>query len=236
MTLKKNIITSHKELAQVIQSKSILLLNSLGKDAALCLEWLAYFAKPKKIVSLHFKLANAFPTDELYKNYFMRRYPMVEFIEAPALVDISDISQGQFQTPITINYACNNLEFEEFSIAKSAEEYRRKLNIDLICEGISCYEGMGRAMYLRRVGLLDEKKHKIYPIGLMKQKQVIELIKLTKVKLNPSYKFAESSFDTPSYFKMRMGFLAKPEFKEIVYKNYPLLALDEYRYIKLFGM
>lgn len=223
-------ISSHKDLAKAIQGKKILHLNSMGKDAVLCLEWLQNYAKVET-VSLFFELKAAkHPDDDRYWEYLKRRYPRVKFVKTIDVAEMSEVLGGMFQSPTFINYVINNQEFYEFSMGKVAEEYRLKFGCDYICRGVSCYEGMGRALYLRRQGLLDEKRKLIHPIGLMKQAQVIGALKGSGVKLHPSYRTADSSYDSASYFKMRAGFVAKPEFKKTVYAGYPLLALDEYRY------
>lgn len=227
---KKEIVTTHKRLAEIVQGKSVLHLNSLGKDAIVCLDWLNNYAKLSKIISVYFELESGYPTDKKYLNYLKKQYPKTQFISLPNPVELNEILLPMFQTPLFINYVINNCEFEEFSFIKIAEETRQKYGLDYLCSGMSCYEGMGRAMYFRRAGLLCEKKKTIYPIGLMKQKQIFKILKNIKTKLNPSYKFSTDSFDTPTYFKMRSAFIAKPNFKKQVYKKFPLLALDEYRY------
>lgn len=228
-------ITTHKDLANAIAGKRILHLNSLGKDAALTLDWLNNYAKCSQIVSVFFKFEAGYPTDQKYWNYLKKKYPNTHFVEVIGVTEINEKMAGMFQTPLFINYVLNNQEYEEFDFKKCCEELRVKYNCDYICSGISKYEGMGRALYLRKVGLLDEKHKMIFPIGLMNQAQVIGLIKKLGLRINPSYRYASESHDSASYFKMRNAFICEPEFKKTVYKHYPMLALDEYRFEVLFN-
>jgi hypothetical protein len=229
-----SIITSHADLAAQIAGKKILHLNSLGKDAILTLEWLVKFAHCAEIVSVHYASDTPFPTDEGYWKYLKRRYPTVRFIKAAPVWQINDRMDGYFQSPLWINYVMANQDFWNFNVKQAHEDLRLQLGMDYICSGLSCYEGMGRAMYLRRVGLLHSEMHTIYPIGLMKLAQVTDLIKKLKLPLNPSYKLSPESYDTASYWRMRNGFIARPEFRETVYKLFPLVALDEFRCEVLF--
>ena len=228
-------ITSHKELAVAIKGKKILHLNSLGKDAVITLEWLNNFAQPAEIVSCYYKLEAGYVDDAKYWSYLKKRYPKTKFVTELSPMEMNEKMLGMLQSPVFINHITNNQEFTEFNSEKIRYETLKKYGCDFICSGISCYEGMGRALYIRKVGLMDEKRKMIFPIGLMKQKQVTDLIKATGIKLNPSYKFAPESFDSASYFKMRTALIAKPEYRKIMMKHYPMLALDEYRFEVLFN-
>jgi len=232
--LQLPIITKHSELAKAIQGKRILHLNSLGKDATLTLDWLNNYAKVD-VVSVFFELRCAYPTDKKYWEYLKRQYPRTKFVKVPNLIELSEISQQKFQSPLFINYVINNQEYDEFHFKKACEELRVQYKCDYICLGTSKYEGMGRAIFLKRVGLLHEERRTIYPIGLMNQKQVYSLLKQMKTKLNPSYKLTSESHDTATYFKMRNAFIAFPEFQRTVFEHFPLLLLDKYRYEVLFG-
>src|SRR5574343_493005 len=220
-------ILSHTALADKIAGKKILHLNSLGKDAVLCLDWLNNYARCGEIVSLLLQYDACYPTDEKYIAYLKRRYPKTKFVVHRSVTEINDRMARMLQSPLYVNYVVNNAEFESFNEKKVIEEYRVDYGMDLICSGISCYEGMGRAIYLRRTGLLDQSRKTIYPIGLMKQSQVKALLKASGEKLNPSYKASSESHDSATYFKMRYSFITNTKHKEIMYKHYPLLALDE---------
>lgn len=208
-------------------------MNSMGKDAVLTLDWLANFAKVE-VVSVFLELKAAYPTDKIYWEYLKKRYPRVRFEKVIDVQEMSEVLTPRFQSPLYCNYVLNNCEYTEFDFKKYCEELRVKFGCDYISLGTSKYEGMGRALFLRRVGLLYEKTKTIYPIGLMNQRQVFDLLKGMTTKLNPSYKYCSESHDTATWFKMRNAFVVHPEFKRTVYKLYPLLALDEYRYTRLF--
>jgi len=225
-----SIITSYQELAQVIKGKKILHLNSLGKDALVTLHWLNIATTCERIVSVYFAHQAGYPTDKKYLAYLKKRYPKTEFMEVVSIPEINEKMSGMLQSPLVLNHSIYGQEYEEFSFKKACEELRVKYGLDYICSGIACYEGMGRAIYLRKVGLLDESRKMIFPIGLMKQKQIQGMLKKIGTKLNPSYKFASESFDSASYFKMRYALQANPEYKKIVYDHYPMMALDEYRF------
>lgn len=225
-----SIIIHQKDLAQAIEGKKILHLNSLGKDAVLTLHWLNVATKAEKIVSVYFAHQAGYPTDKKYLEYLKKRYPKTEFIEVVSIPEINEKMSGMLQSPLVLNHSIYSQEYDEFSFKKACEELRIKYGLDFICSGISCYEGMGRALYLRRVGLMDTDRKMIFPIGLMKQKQVLEMLKRIGTKLNPSYKFASESFDSASYFKMRYALQANPKYKEIIFEHYPMMALDQYRF------
>lgn len=225
------IIKTHKELATKIHGKTILHLNSLGKDSVLCLEWLTNFAKPKKIYSLNYKFLAPHPDDEKYLNYLKKRYPSVEFIQETNPFDINRTLIGYYQSPIeTINF-WNKQEYDTFDHQKLTEAIRIEVLADYSCYGLSRYESFARANKIRKKGLLNGTQ--IYPLGMMSKQQVIDLIKKTGVKLHPIYKINESTLDKPSYYKMRAAFLINKEYKQKVYNTFPLLALDEYRWTKL---
>jgi hypothetical protein len=226
----KDLILSHKDLANHIAGRSILHLNSLGKDAVICLEWLNNYAHCSKIISVYFRMVANHPDDDRYLAYLRKRYPRTQFVERLSVVEMNEVLSLRYQSPLKINYVINPQEFEEFNTKAAYQAVRKEYDCDYLCSGLSCYEGMGRAMYMRRVGLCDEKIHTIFPMGLMKYRQVLDLIKKTGVKLHPSYKFHSESHDTATYFKMRNSFTVSPEHKRRVYKLYPILALDRYRW------
>lgn len=227
-------ITHHRDLATAIAGKKILHLNSLGKDAALCLEWLNKYAVCSEIISVWFAPQAKHPDDLRYWKYQQRKYPKTRFLMVPNLIEMNDKMEGRFQSPLFINYVVNNQDYLEFDFKKACEELRVTQGMDYICSGLAKYEGMGRALYLRRVGLLDAKNKKIFPMGLMDQKQVFSLIKATGIKLHPSYKITPESHDTASYFKMRNAFVTDRRFEREIFRHYPLMALDRYRYEVLF--
>lgn len=222
-------IKTHHELAKLIVGKKILHLNSLGKDSILCLEWLCSFAKPSKITSVFFEFLACHPADKTYLAYLKKRYPKVEFISLPNSIELSLITDGVYQSPIEVMSIFNKFEHSDFDRSKQVEELKK--NFDYVCDGSSKYESFARRTKFHQKGL--EFKGTIYPLGMMSKAQVIGLIKQTGIKLHPAYKFAKSSYDHPSYWKMRSGMIANSKFKENLLRIYPLLALDIYRYERL---
>lgn len=226
------IIKNHKNLASHIEGKKILHLNSFGKDSAVCLEWLTNFAKPSKVVALNFKyLANHFG-DSDYLEYQKKKYPEVEFIEEPNPLEISSMINGLYQCPIQKIAFYNDFEYTDFELLKYAREVAKIYECDFICSGMSKYESVSRATAFHKKGILQGDM--IYPLGMMQKSEIFSIIKHFKIKLHPCYKFNESGIDHPSYYKMRASFIANPEYKKRVYKFFPMLKLDEYRYEKLF--
>lgn len=221
-------IKTHKELAQFIKDKSILHLNSLGKDSALTLEWLVNYAKPKKIVSVNFRFLVKHPMDDVFFDHQKKKYSGVEFIQDFNAHEVSNIGQLDYQSPIDTMTEFNHWEFGDFSMAKHAEEIMRKNGCDYMCVGNSKYESVARAMKFYKKGLLIEWM--AYPLGLMTKNEVLTLIQKTKIKVHPVYRIAQSTLDYPSYYKMRSSFIAYPGYFEEVLKFYPMLALDKYRY------
>lgn len=221
-------IKSHKELAEFIKGKNILHMNSLGKDSAVCLEWLAKYAKPKKIMSLAFNRLAGHPDDQLYMKWQAKRYPNVEFFEQNNGYEITTIAGGVYQSPLDVMTEFNKWEYDGFSWYLQAEDFMRRHGLEFMCVGHSRYESVSRATSFHKRGLVQGKK--IYPIGLMGKKEIHSLIAKTGIKLHPSYRLAQSTFDYPSYYKMRKGFIANPKFREQVMAVYPMLALDQYRY------
>lgn len=227
---KSPLIKSHKQLAEHVAGKRVLHLNSLGKDSILTLEWLCKFASCE-VISLNYNFIAAHPDDEKYLAYLKRRFPGVMWIQSPNTIELNLISDGTYQSPIETLGFYNNFEYENFSRDLVTEEIRKNYACDFVCVGESKYEGFARAASFYKHGLV--KGHKIYPLGLMTKEQVYGLIKKTGIKLHPCYKYAKSSFDHPSYWKMRSAWIADPEYKKTMLKWYPLLALDEYRYERL---
>lgn len=226
------LIKNHKDLAKHIEGKRILHLNSFGKDCAVTLEWLYFFAKPEKIISVHFEPFVPHYGDEYYLNYQKKRYPNVEFIFYPNPQALSRVANGIFQSPMFVMDEINNWEYSGFSLEDSIEYVKKKYNCDFSCNGMSKYESVSRASSIHKNGLV--KDGMIYPIGMMKKKDIFSLIKKTGLKIHPVYKYLSSGLDRPSYYKMRSSFIVSPEYKNKMYDIYPMLELDEFRYEKLF--
>lgn len=226
--MKEPMIKTHKKLAEFIEGKTILLQNSLGKDATLSLEWLCNYAKPKKIVSVFFKFLAYHPGDEPYLAYLKKRYPQVEFVVEPDAVELSLIAAGVFQDPINVLRKLNHFEYVEFYREKQLEELCEKYQIDYMCNGASKYESFARRTKFHQKGLVFNGV--IFPLGMMSKAEVLGLIKNTGLKVHPCYKFSQSGFDMPSYFKMRSGILASKEYRQRLLEIYPMLVLDIYRY------
>ncbi|AFC22557.1 hypothetical protein phi1422_0037 [Bdellovibrio phage phi1422] len=221
-------IESHSDLARVIENKYVLHLNSLGKDSALCLEWLCNFAKPARVVSVYFSFLAENPFDRAYLAYQKKRYPHVHFIEHYNGHEINDFVDGTYQSPVDMLKEFNKWEHHGFDMTEQAQEVAKENHCDFICIGNSKYESVARAQKFHKNGLLIGNK--IYPLGLMTKQNVLSLIEQTGIKLHPSYRLSQSTIDYPSYYKMRSHFIARPEYKKRVMGLYPLLALDEYRY------
>lgn len=206
-------------------------MNSLGKDSTLCLEWLCKFAHPSRIVSVFYQFLAEHPGDKLYMSYLKKRYPTVEFLIAGNSIELNQIQFGVYQSPLAVNYEYNSFDHEEFDRRKYTSELQKDLGLDFVCAGFSKYEGFARASRFYKEGLVTGDR--IYPLGLMDKKQVYTLLKETCLKLHPSYKFCKSTFDQPSYWKMRAAFIANPEYKKTMFHWFPLMRLDEYRFERL---
>jgi len=221
-------IKSHKELAAYIENKSILHLNSLGKDSVVSLEWLVNYANPRKIVSLFFEFIASHPSDSDYLDYLKNRYPSVHFITEPNSIELNLIVSGDYQSPIEILKEYNHYEYDTFERKKQIAE----IECDFICSGVSKYESFARASKFHRQGILIGKE--IFPLGMMSKAQVYSIIHNSGLKLHPQYKFTNSTYDHPSYWKMRSSLLTNEQFKENIFKTYPLLELDKFRHERLF--
>lgn len=226
-------ITTHKELAEQIAGKSVLLMNSLGKDSALCLEWLANYAHPARIISLHFKYTCPNPDDQRYIDYQKKRYPHVEFVEVDNPFEVTRFFQGQFQEPITFLRDILPSDYDTFDPKVVGHDYREQFGCDFVCLGQSKYESFARAKLFHSKGILIDKE--IYPIGLMNKAEVISLIYGTGIKVHPCYAYAHATLDQPSYFKYARAFKKFPEWEREFMRVFPLLILDKYRYEVLFG-
>jgi 3'-phosphoadenosine 5'-phosphosulfate sulfotransferase (PAPS reductase)/FAD synthetase len=222
------IIKSHKDLANQIAGKAILHLNSLGKDSIVCLEWLTRFARPSRIVSVMYEFMAQHPSDKAYLNYLKKRYPTVEFIVEPNSNELNNIVSGFYQSPIEFIFYLARLEYDTFERHLQTKELKEKYGCDYVCSGFSKYESFARATKFHKKGILigDE----IFPLGMMTKDQVLSVIKNGSVKLHPCYKLNKSTFDYPTYWKMRSTFLTNPEYRKTMLRVYPLLELDEYRY------
>lgn len=225
------LLKTHRELADHIAGKSVLLMNSLGKDSILCLEWLTHYAAPSRVVSVNYAFKAPHPGDAAYNRYLKRRYPNVEFREEPNPFEISKILYGVYQSPIQQLTEWNKCEHNVFDHQKMSEALRVELGCDYLCFGQSKYESFDRARYFHRKGLVDG--HEIFPLGFMSKKQVHGLIKSSGFKLHPTYKLSKASLDKPSYYKMRSAFITSPDYQKKMFEVFPLLELDKYRYERL---
>lgn len=229
--MNSKIIKNHKDLATHIEGKTVVLMNSLGKDSVTCFEWLYYFAKPKKIISLHFEFMSKHPDDDIYIQYLKIRYPKAEFIIEKNPHELTNVCQGSYQRPHDMMFLINDFEYDTFDMLDYTDEIVEKYNADFICSGASKYESFARAVNFYKYGLV--RKNHISPLGLMTKKEIIDIIKHRKIKLHPLYKYAPSTYDTPSYYKMRAGLIINEEYRKNVYKTFPLLVLDKYRWEKM---
>ena len=225
-------IKTHKELAREVKGKRILLLNSYGKDAALCLNWLSNYSSASSIVSLNYKFLVPHPKDKEYLEYLKKQFPLVEFVTQYSPIEVSNIMQGLFQCPIDRLRWINDAQYDLFLFDKVNEENRIKYNCDYLAMGKSRYESFDRACFFQRNGLIKDKT--IYPIGNMSKKQCFDLIRGLDIKIHPQYKMVKSTYDTISYYRLRSIMLTNPEFKKEVLKFYPMFELDIYRYEVLF--
>ena len=221
------------DLVPLVEGKTILHCNSLGKDSVLSIEWLVRSTKPTRVISLYLQPKAHHPGDEPYLQYLRERYQKfpVEIVVVPNATELSAVCQGIFQNPIRQLTELNPLEFDSFDEHKCIDEYKQHYHADYIVEGSSKYEDFSRRTKFHQKGLFWNNV--MSPLGMMTRREVIHLIKQTGIKLHPCYKVSKCTYDTPSYYKMRAGFIADPEFKRKVYAVYPLLALDEYRFEKL---
>lgn len=223
-------IKTHKELAIHIAGKKILHLNSFGKDSVICLDWLCNYATCH-VVSVNFQFMAPHPDDERYLDYLKKKYPQVEFLRVPNVFEITKILLGVYQLPTETYQHWNNFEFDTLDPHEMVEALRLENGCDYVCKGQSRYESFTRANFFHKKGIAVGND--VYPIGFMSKKQVFDLISATGVKLHPQYKMNSSTLDKPTYYKMRSAFIANPEYKKQMYKVFPLLELDEYRYEKL---
>ena len=222
------VIKKHKDLALKIIGSKVLHLNSLGKDSVLCLEWLDKFCHLTEIHSVVFRFLKH-PKDDVYLKYLKKRYRgRVVFHEFYFPEDLNYICDGVYQTPVMMNYLVNSFEHYDFSMKEMVREIKEKLGCDYVCDGQSKYEMFSRRVKFHQKGILIDDR--IFPLGMMSKKQVIDLIGKCGIKLHPCYKTSKSSYDHPSYWKMRNGFLECPEFYDRVKEVYPLITLDKFRY------
>lgn len=225
------LIKTHKELANAIAGKHVLHLNSLGKDSVVCLEWLTKYSN-NPVTSVYFDFMAKHPMDCHYWAYLQERYKNVTFVRVPNPIELSNVCAGVYQSPVEVLTNLNKLEMNDFDFSKMVQELKLKYKCDFVCIGQSKYENFARATKFHKKGILvgDE----IFPIGMMTKDQVVSIIKASGMKLHPSYKTTPGTYDHPSYYKMRSGFVVSPDFKETMYALYPLLRLDEYRFERMF--
>jgi 3'-phosphoadenosine 5'-phosphosulfate sulfotransferase (PAPS reductase)/FAD synthetase len=228
------IIKSHKELADHIRGRRILHMNSMGKDSIVCLEWLTTFAKPSAVVSLNLKYMAEHPGDVVYANYLKKRYPTVKFVELPNTFELSHIYMGIYQNPVARTLFLNKSEYNDFDTGKMIDELNKEHGLEYSCSGESKYESFIRSTFFHKYGLLNEKSKRIFPIGLMTKEQVMSIVRNSGMKLHPCYKVSKSTYDHPSFWKMRAAFIATPQYWETMKKYYPMIVLDKFRFEELF--
>lgn len=125
-------IKTHKELADLIAGKSILHLNSLGKDSVISLEWLNSFASLAQITSVYFDFFAKNPQDTRYLSYIKKRFPNVRFISGNNTFELTFVYSGVYQSPIDVLKNLNHQEYNTFDFAKLVECVRDRLNCDYI--------------------------------------------------------------------------------------------------------
>jgi len=219
-------IKSHKELAEHIAGKHVLHMLSLGKDSIATLVWLTEVASVQ-VTSVFFEFLAAHPDDARYFEYLRKKFPTVNFIKRSNGHELTNVAEGLYQSPIEVMTDLNKWEYIGFEMDKQADE----IQADFICVGHSKYESVSRAINFYRRGLMNGKR--IYPLGLLTKAQIIDVIRKSRVRLHPCYKFSPHSFDYPSYYKMRGAFIADPRYRESMMRVFPLLVLDEYRFERM---
>jgi 3'-phosphoadenosine 5'-phosphosulfate sulfotransferase (PAPS reductase)/FAD synthetase len=224
-------IKTHKALADLIAGKRILHSNSLGKDSVLALAWLCEYAAPSEVISVHFEFLAKHPDDARYLQYLRARFPNVSFITEPNPIELTLIIGGVYQNTEFMMRVGNKSEYVEFEMGKQIQELKTKYQCDYVCDGSSKYETFARRTKFHQKGL--EFNGTISPLGMMSRAEVIGAIKASGIKLHPVYKFARSTMDHPSWYKMRSNCLANPEYWQTLKRFYPLLVLDKFRYERM---
>ena len=186
--------------------------------------WLAWAGV--EVVALNLKFMVQHPGDEKYLQYLSRVFPEITFIQEPDTQEINKIMAGIYQSPIKILKDIHHWEHIELSFDQLVEEMRVKHNCDYTCWGQSKYESVARASNFYNKGLMQGTK--IFPLGLMDKKQVLDIAKT--VKLHPCYKTSKGTLDFPSWYKMRASMILNPEYYDKMCEIFPLFELDKYRY------
>ena len=178
-------IKTHKELASHIAGKKIMLMNSLGKDSILCLDWLHNYAQPAEINSFSMKFMASHPDDQKYIGYLKKRYPKASWFAEYNPLEISKILLGFYQHPTDVYSEWNHFEFDTLDYDKFVEDWRVKLDCDFVCFGESRYESFARATQFHKRGIVQDKA--IFPLGMMDKQQVFDLIKTTGIFFCKAY-------------------------------------------------
>ncbi len=224
-------IKTNAELAKAIEGKTIVLLNSLGKDSIACLEWLYFYAKPKRIISIYLQLQAEHPDDQRYIRYLQNRYLGIEWHFSQSVFEVNLVLAGTYQPPYRMLKHHNHYEYTHFDFKIQKEELLKKFGADYLCSGESKYESFKRAVDANKFGLI--RKGVIYPIGLWTKETLIDFIRQRGFKIHPCYKYTSSSYDHPSFYKMRASIIAKPSFWQRLLNVFPLMVLDRFRYEKM---
>lgn len=220
-------IKTNLELAKAIKGKRILHLNSLGKDSVLSLEWLVKAAEVQQVVSVHFKYKSAHTGDDAYLDYLVKRFPTVIFVIMENTLELNLVMNGIFQSPLHVVNVLNKCEYTDFSFKKLVREVKAAYNCDYICNGSGKYENFARAIKFHKKGIMIDDV--IFPLGMFAKDDIFSSLRKSGLKIHPMYKYTHSTFDQPSWYKMRYGCISNKKYWRKLLDVYPLLVLDRYR-------
>lgn len=156
----------------------------------------------------------------------------IEVVQLPHPMLYDYIRHQDFQDPRMINYMAS-FDFPHLSFEELINYYLDSIGVeDYLYDvvGMRAAESFNRRKVFEKVGAIDHKKLKIYPIHNWKNDDVKSYIASKGVKLTDDYKIWRRSFDGLKY---QFLFGVKKNYAEdwqIIKDYFPLIEIELYRY------
>lgn len=174
-----------KDIIDIVakEADSILLFHSLsGKDSIAMLDLL--YGKFKRIVCVYMYLVKGLEHQLIYRDYALRKYPGIEFIQVPHYGVYSYIKYGYMGMK-------QNEKQRLWTLSDITEKLRERYGIEWACYGFKQSDSLNRRLMLRSYSDGKEaicwKSKKFYPLSTYYNRDILEYISRNHLKSPQTY-------------------------------------------------
>lgn len=202
------------------QTDSVLLFHSLsGKDSIAMLDLL--YGKFKRIVCVYMYLVKGLEHQLIYRDYAIRKYPGIEFVQVPHYGVYSYIKTGYMGME-------KNEKQRKWTLSDITDKLRERYGIEWACYGFKQSDSLNRRLMLRSYADGKEaicwKSKKFYPLSTYYNRDVLEYISRNHLKTPQHYGASGQSsglaLDDPQLYRW-LG-QHYPRDLERIYQTFPM--------------